>query len=80
MQGHLPEREPSMETCTYIGCEEPIAPEEMAYKASSRLCQKHAAEMNKLLDENQFAELLIWLIKATGGPEAVAKLLDAIDT
>lgn len=67
-----------MEKCDYINCEEPVAPEELNY--SQRLCQKHAAEANALVDAEKFAELVVWWIKAKGGPEAVAKLLDAIDT
>jgi hypothetical protein len=66
--------------CDYINCEEPVAPEELNYKEGQRLCQKHAAEANALVDAGKFAELVVWWIKAKGGPEAVAKLLDAIDT
>lgn len=69
-----------MEKCAYFDCEEPALDEEQVYKEGSRLCAKHAAEVNALVDSGEFAKLLVWWINAKGGPAKLAELLNSTDT
>lgn len=70
-----------MSNCAYFGCQEPVTDEEeLTYTEATRLCSKHAAEANALVESGNFVKLLVWWINAKGGPEKIAALLNSTDT
>lgn len=63
------------ERCAFVGCEGEVCLEDASYTNPNtlRFCQKHADEINHLIDTGNAGGLFLWWVEARGGIEAILK-------